>query len=835
VASDMSVRFPNDRVMAPPAYIRQVQSWAREAFTGERAKDRRIRIRVLRQDHSWLRFGRSAIETPLKIGAQSFRRGLGTHAVSDLEVEIPSGAQRFEASVGVDNNHNTVGTRGSVEFVVEVDGVEALKSPTLNGGAAAVPVVVRIPAGARVLRLKVTDGGDGVAFDQADWADAAFAMGDGSLRYLDEGQPDLPMADGVVPVSFVLGGRHSSELLPGWRRTHETKTEPGAQRIVVRWEEPGPGIVLTVEARVFDRYPAVEWLARFENLGQATSPILEDVRALDLTVASGYMRLPVVLHHLHGDTCSATSFMPLETTIEPQKPLRLAPTGGRPSSMTAFPFWNLRYEDSGLITAVGWTGQWQADFARQPTGPASVRVGLEQLKTVLLPGESIRTPRVLIMPWKGARAEAHVRFRRLMFDHFTPRIGGRVPAPPLAMQTFDRYVGRPDWATEAGQLVYARKAADLGFDTLWLDAAWFPGGFPNGVGTWRADAARFPRGLKPISDAAHEHKMRFVLWFEPERAGAGSEVARDHPDWVFGGASGGLYKLHEPEARRWMTEQLVAAIGDYGVDVYRNDFNMDPLPSWRSADAPDRQGMTEMRYVEGLYELWDALRARYPNLLIDNCAGGGRRLDLEMMMRSIPLWRSDTGCSPGHPEWNQMQSMALAQYLPLFTVGLWSADPYERRSAATAGASVEVPYLEPRFDPKPWADAVRELTELRRNWFGDFYALTGASTSNDQMAAWQLHRPDTGSGAIYAFRRPECGLAGLVVSPQAVVAKSTYRVAYSTGTGKARIQMLTGKQMIEGLVLRISDAPGSLVVRYEPVPTKAAPERTRSDKQGSKP
>jgi hypothetical protein len=69
--------------------------------------------------------------------------------------------------------------------------------------------------------------------------------------------------------------------------------------------------------------------------------------------------------------------------------------------------------------------------------------------------------------------------------------------------------------------------------------------------------------------------------------------------------------------------------------VYRNDFNMDPLPYWRAADAPDRQGITEIRYVEGLYAMWDEIRAKTSGTVPDDCASGGRRIDLEMCIRSI--------------------------------------------------------------------------------------------------------------------------------------------------------------------------------------------------------
>ncbi len=825
--TDMAVRFPNDHIMAPPAYVRQIRAWACRAFTGDDAGDDRIRLRLIRQDHSCLRFGRSCIETPLRIGNQTYKRGLGTHANSEIEVEPPDGAVRFEAMIGVDNNSDTGGIRGTVEFIVEANGDELVRSPVLPGGAAPVPIMVRIGPDSGTLRLKVTDGGDGAAYDQADWADAAFVMADGSRRFLDEDRENLILDNASLPISFILGGRRSDALLATWARSSETKPFPGGERIVTRWKEPDTGFVFAVEAKVFDRYPAVEWVARFENGSSRTSPLIEDVRALDLAVASGYHRLPLVLHHLQGDTCSATSFMPLETPVTPATQVGLAPTGGRPSSMTAFPFWNLQYEDTGVIAAIGWTGQWRAEFTRAPNGPGRMTAGMEQLKTVLHPGESIRTPRILIMPWNGSKADAHVRFRRLMLDHYTPRVNGKTVELPGALQTFDRYHSHPDWPTEVGQLVYARKAADLGCDTVWLDAAWFPGGFPNGVGSWRADESRFPRGLKPVSDAVHEQKMRFVLWFEPERVAAGSDIAKEHPGWVSGGSNGGLFRLHDPEARKWLTELLIKRIGEYGVDVFRNDFNMDPLAAWRSEDAPDRQGMTEIRYVEGLYEVWDTIRARFPSIMIDNCSSGGRRLDLEMMMRSVPLWRSDTGCWAGHPEWNQMQSISLAQYLPLFTVGLWSADPYERRSAGTAGYSFEIPYLDAGFDPKPYADAVKEMNELRRYWYGDFYPIIGAGIALTDMAAWQLHRPDTGDGVIYCFRRPACGLSGIVAAPKGIKPEATYTVTTSDGA-RTSVKKLTGKQMLAGMVLRLPAAPSSLIVRYAEVKSENPEPGARS-------
>ena len=95
-----------------------------------------------------------------------------------------------------------------------------------------------------------------------------------------------------------------------------------------------------------------------------------------------------------------------------------------------------------------------------------------------------------------------------------------------------------------------------------------------------------------------------------------------------------------------MTKYLAEVIKQYKMDWLRIDYNIDPLGFWQFLDKkdPDRVGMAEIRYIEGLYRMWDDLRAAYPHLAIDDCASGGRRIDLETMSRSTPLWRSDNTC-----------------------------------------------------------------------------------------------------------------------------------------------------------------------------------------------
>ena len=381
---------------------------------------------------------------------------------------------------------------------------------------------------------------------------------------------------------------------------------------------------MTADVVVYGRYPAVDWVLHFENTGKQDTPILEDVQALDATLATGQAKQPAMLHQIAGDDASPRSFVPLERLLAAGEEIRFSPRGGRPSNGT-FPFFNFEYQGCGLFTAIGWTGQWAASLERSATGPTRLRAGMEKTHLRLHPGETIRSPRILLMAWQGERLAAHNRFRRLMLFHYTPQQLSRPLAVPVFWQGFDRYNAHPVWPTEAGQRHAAKIAQKTGCDFLWLDAAWYgTADWGSGAGNWFCNPKKFPHGLKPVSDACHELGLKFIVWFEPERVAAGTQIAREHPEFVFGGGQGGLFKLNDPAARQWLTNLLVQRIGEFGMDWYRNDFNLDPLPFWRLGESPDRQGMTEIRYVEGLYTMWD-----------------------EMLAHVTPDWRSTTARAVG--------------------------------------------------------------------------------------------------------------------------------------------------------------------------------------------
>ena len=120
------------------------------------------------QDWGSLHRRRSVEGNPISIGGVVYERGLGTHANSSLRYQIDNRYRLFEALVGVDDEK---GGAGTVVFQVFADGEKVFDSGVMRGGEPAKKVSIPLD-GIEELELVVTDGGDGITCDHADWAEA---------------------------------------------------------------------------------------------------------------------------------------------------------------------------------------------------------------------------------------------------------------------------------------------------------------------------------------------------------------------------------------------------------------------------------------------------------------------------------------------------------------------------------------------------------------------------------------------------------------------------------------------------------------------------------------
>ena len=780
---------------------------------------------------------------PLRLGDTQYARGLYCHAVSKVVVRLPGPGKTLTTVVGLDRNDDTLRGRGSVVFRVGVGGAVRFTSPVMRVDTP--PQEVRVDlAGAQTFTLEIGDAGDGIGWDQADWADAKVTLADGQTVWLG----DLPLHDeragpggpaalprsSLLPFAFVYGGRPSDALLASWpRQTESTRLDQNRTRHTLIWTDPRTGLEVRCVAVDYADFPAIEWTVYLGNTGQENTPILENVQGLD-TRAGQTGGDTIVLRHPKGDTCGPDLYEPQEARLAPNSLSRFTPAGGRGTN-GRFPYYNLQTGDGGLNVAVGWPGQWATTFTRDAEPGVRVTAGQESTRLRLRPGETIRTPLIALLFWHGAdTVRAQNLWRRWMWAHNVPRTAdGRLPPPILHGNTSGQF-HEMTRANEANQKFFIDRYVEerIGITFWWMDAGWYPcsGEWPR-TGTWEPDRDRFPNGLRAISDHARRQGVRTLVWFEPERVAGGTWLAEHHPEWLLGP----LLNLGNPDARRWLTDHVDRLLGEQGIDLYRQDFNMDPLGHWRSADAPDRLGMTENLHVQGYLAYWDDLRRRRPNLIIDSCASGGRRNDLETMRRSVPLHPTDYNYADLPVK--QAYHFSLWQWIPYYGSNTVPSDPVSVQAFRSGHGSSQTLGYDMRRDDLDY-DLLRRLAQEWRRivpyYRGDFYPLTPYSRDTRHWIAWQFHRPETGDGVVEAFRRTDCNEPGRTLRLHALQPDATYEVTNLDGHTPKETR---GRELMEaGLRVDITDVPGSGVIVYrrlkqaghtasQPAPTASPPTR----------
>jgi alpha-galactosidase len=660
------------------------------------------------------------------------------------------------------------------------------------------------------------------------------------------------------PFSFIYDGQNSAELIGPWQWNAHTEETATQFHRTITITDPQTGLEVRAEIIIYLDTPGVDWIVYFTNTGTTPSPILEAIRPVDIALKVEDKSLPV-LHAMRGSgpavINSQDDFLPVEIPLMCGTKIELAPSDGR-SSDGPFPFMNLQWGDGGVITAIGWTGQWIASIDRNDKGELHLAAGMQHLHVSLQPGETIRSPRILQIWWQGAdHIPSYNLFRRAMTAHIVPRVEGQPVRPSIAYLADYLDNAFIPQSSAAGICKALEFMPEMGFESLWVDACWMR---KYGMGDYgfpieRVEARdRFPEGLGPVGAAAHAAGMKFILWFTPEDILPETYLVDEHPEWIIypsfqdsapdanrGGY--GMFDLSIPEAREFMTSYLNTVIEQYHMDCLRVDRGWfgGPLPCWRvrDGDNPARIGMTEMRGVEGLYKMWEDILAACPQVYIDNCAGGGRRIDLETCARSIPLWVTDyttwafmagEGRSPEAFDrvsiQNQVMLAGISRYLPSWGTGLMFGTPYHFRSTFSGGMAMcePNPTVGPDGDPTAgmrevkalYTAAIAEGKRIRPYYWGDFYPLTRVTTDPADWCVVQYHLPEEDAGIILAFRRHEAPESNFAVKPYAIDVDAMYEVKLLPDFEHTNYKTVTGAELSK-LNIIVEDCPGSMLIEYK--------------------
>jgi alpha-galactosidase len=566
----------------------------------------------------------------------------------------------------------------------------------------------------------------------------------------------------------------------------------------------------------YEDFPTLEWTVYFRNAGSNDTPVISDIQALQITFERQADR-EFTLHHWAGSQATPDDYRPFEARLAPKTEKRFASSGGRGSD-GVWPYFNVDWGSQGVIAAVGWPGQWAATFTRNDQSGLHVRAGQELTHFRLRPGEEARTPLIVLQFWNGGNwVRAQNIWRQWMRQHNVPRLNGELP-PPLFPASSANQLSEMQKANEQNQkqFIDGYLAHGIHLDFWWMDAGWytFRDGWWN-VGTWEVDRNRFPNGLRAVSNHAHQHGIKTLLWFEPERVTPGSWLYENHKEWLLG-ADGQqkLLDLGNPAARQWVVEHVEKVMADEAIDLYRQDFNFPPLGYWRANDAPDRQGLTEIKHVCGYLAFWDELRRRHPGRLIDTCASGGRRNDLETLRRAVPLHKSDME----YPNLTakQTQLYGLAFWVPYFGAPVYPADRVDVYGFRSGIAPMTGVGYDSRREDLDYALLRRLVGEWRKVapilLHGDYYPLTSWNAAGDVWMAWQFDWPTNNQGVVQAFRRPDCPYESARLRLCGLDAAAKYELL---NADQETSTTMNGRELMEtGLLLTLKDRPSAALITY---------------------
>lgn len=635
------------------------------------------------------------------------------------------------------------------------------------------------------------------------------------------------------PFSFTYGGVRSSSFIKKWR--HSITRTPSERQIIkytVSYSDPSTGLRVDCDITGYEDYDAVDWVVRFTNKGSVASPAIKDVRAVDYSY-SGSRNSEISLQYIKGSEAKIDDFSPRYDKLEIDSVKVFHPERGRSSDGMAAPYFNLISSDGkGLVLAIGWTGTWTAEFERMDLKHISVKGGMKTLDTYLNAGESIRTPLISMMFWSGRQPMAgNNKFRRFMLEHNIRKVNGQDSVCPV-------FAGI-GWSDPAPFTVRTGITSEIAIcnihrfqqfglhpDVFWMDAGWYTRdavrdrrmNWHYTSGTWRPDPERFPYGLRPISDEAHRSGAKFLVWFEPERANKGSQVWSLHPEWLLSKPGDDFYymfNMGDRDALEWMCSHIGDFIEESGIDFYRQDLCLEPSDYWETNDKPGRTGMTELRHIEGLYDFLDYLHKRFPSMLIDNCASGGRRLDIEMFRRSVPLWRTDY-FNENRCEGAQCHSYGLNFFIPVHGISIKEVDDYSFLSTISSTTVFNVPlFNNPKLDLDVYRSRIDLFRQFQPYFYEDYYPLSGVRdlTGFDVCLAYQFHKSSDGTGIILAFRRKDAAKDSLDLKIEALDSDTRYVL---TDVLRDESYTLYGSEMSEGLRVVLDNAPGAVLYRYVP-------------------
>ena len=375
----------------------------------------------------------------------------------------------------------------------------------------------------------------------------------------------------------------------------------------------------------------------------------------------------------------------------------------------------------------------------------------EGFNWLLNPGEEFYSPEAVMIYTNKGIGEMSRMFHRL-YDNNLVRGKWKKAKRPLLINNWEG----TGMSFDHDKLVsFARHAKDMGIEMLVMDDGWFGkrDDDKSSLGDWFVAEYKLKHGLSGLIKEVNDLGLKFGIWFEPEMISPDSEIYRAHPDWCLHteGRDKSIARTQyvidfsRKEVRDHIYSMMHKILSENNIAYVKWDFNRNLTEVSCAELPPERQGEVFHRFVLGTYEIMDRLTKDFPDLLLENCSGGGGRFDPGMLYYSPQIWTSDNTypierltiqfgtslCYPASTMGAHVSASRRANYETKKNVALWGSFGYE-------------------LDPdKLTEDEIAEIKEQVKEYhkyydvihFGELYRLI-TPFENEFKVAWEFVSED---------------------------------------------------------------------------------------------
>lgn len=475
------------------------------------------------------------------------------------------------------------------------------------------------------------------------------------------------------------------------------------------------------------------------------------------------------------------------------------------------------------VMSLGFSGGFSYSFANTSSMhfgselSFAVMLGSYPPVRVLEAGESATTP-VMHMTYAHAEPDDAMNYSNDHIRRFASKWKKEIPVECSCMTNREENV-----------LKTIGIAKDCGAEVMYIDAGWYiPSGgllddWPAYCGDWEREPDTYSSSLLRFREMCHESGIKFGLWMDVEKIGFKTETYasgklpyltdyenRPIPD----GPSSYMVDITHPDAAKWLCDEICHVIDTYKLDYFRLDSGAFPVTAQNT-----RCGIRESadwRYYDALYGIMEKLRVKYPDVIFQNCAGGGGRIDTGLVSIMSNTWISDCNSAPYSFRIINGVSMLLPVEYCVKIINEMGAevgctDYYKLNIARFGGPLIPISMDSPEFRERTkkalamYKKYIRPMLDGCRVYHHTPEAGLRLG-ERDAVGILEAASKDCGTVMISAFTLGEVTEPEIILSPRGVSSEKKYRVWLND----EECGSMSGEELADGVKIRIAEPHDSV-------------------------